>query len=137
MPACWVSKPVAYFSLEFGVHESVPIYSGGLGVLSGDHIKSASGLGVPLVAIGLFYDQGYFKQHLDVSGCQHEEYLDTKVENLPMEPARGADGKPISRLHPDAGRPAAGQGLADAGGAGESLLCWTATWRGTAPRIAS
>jgi starch phosphorylase len=90
------SKPVAYFSLEFGVHESVPIYSGGLGVLSGDHIKSASGLGVPLVAIGLFYDQGYFKQHLDGSGFQQEEYLDTKVENLPMEPARGADGKPIT-----------------------------------------
>ena len=90
------SKPVAYFSLEFGVHESVPIYSGGLGVLSGDHIKSASGLGVPLVAIGLFYDQGYFKQHLDLNGLQQEEYLDTKVENLPMEPARGADGKPIT-----------------------------------------
>ena len=67
------SKPVAYFSLEFGVHESVPIYSGGLGVLSGDHIKSASGLGVPLVAVGLFYDQGYFKQHLDINGWQNEE----------------------------------------------------------------
>ena len=73
------SKPVAYFSAEFGIHESVPIYSGGLGVLSGDHIKSASGLGVPLVAIGLFYDQGYFKQHLDLEGWQSEEYLDTKV----------------------------------------------------------
>jgi len=90
------SKPVAYFSLEFGVHESVPIYSGGLGVLSGDHIKSASGLGVPLVAVGLFYDQGYFKQHLDINGWQNEEYLDTKVENLPMEPALGTDGKPIT-----------------------------------------
>ncbi|MBN1589088.1 MAG: alpha-glucan family phosphorylase [Pirellulales bacterium] len=90
------SKPVAYFSLEFGVHESVPVYSGGLGVLSGDHIKSASGLGVPLVAVGLFYDQGYFKQQLDVDGYQREEYLDTKVENLPMEPARGADGKPLT-----------------------------------------
>jgi starch phosphorylase len=90
------SKPVAYFSLEFGVHESVPIYSGGLGVLSGDHIKSASALGVPLVAIGLFYDQGYFKQHLDANGWQHEEYLHTKVENLPMEPARAKDGKPIT-----------------------------------------
>jgi len=90
------SKPVAYFSLEFGLHESIPIYSGGLGVLSGDHIKSASGLGVPLVAIGLFYDQGYFKQHLDVNGWQQEEYLDTKVENLPLEPARGPDGKPIT-----------------------------------------
>ena len=90
------SKPVAYFSLEFGVHESVPIYSGGLGVLSGDHIKSASGLGVPLVAFGLFYDQGYFKQHLDINGWQQEEYLDTKVENLPMEPRLGSDGKPIT-----------------------------------------
>jgi len=90
------SKPVAYFSLEFGVHESVPVYSGGLGVLSGDHIKSASALGVPLVAVGLFYDQGYFKQHLDINGYQQEEYLNTKVENLPMEPARGPDGKPIT-----------------------------------------
>ncbi len=90
------SKPVAYFSLEFGVHESMPIYSGGLGVLSGDHIKSASGLGVPLVAIGLFYDQGYFKQYLDESGWQQEEYLDTKIENLPIEPALGPDGKPIT-----------------------------------------
>ncbi len=89
------SKPVAYFSAEFGIHESVPIYSGGLGVLSGDHIKSASGLNIPLIAIGLFYDQGYFKQHLDSDGYQREEYLDTKVENLPMEPAIGADGKPI------------------------------------------
>ncbi len=90
------SKPVAYFSLEFGVHESLPIYSGGLGVLSGDHIKSASGLGVPLVAIGLFYDQGYFKQHLDANGMQQEEYLNTKVETLPMEPAVGPDGKAIT-----------------------------------------
>ena len=90
------SKPVAYFSLEFGIHESVPIYSGGLGILSGDHIKSASGLGVPMVAIGLFYDQGYFKQHLDMDGYQQEEYLDTKVENLPMEPALGPDGKPVT-----------------------------------------
>jgi starch phosphorylase len=90
------SKPVAYFSAEFGIHESVPIYSGGLGVLSGDHIKSASGLGVPLVAIGLFYDQGYFKQHLDIDGYQREEYLDTKVENLPMEPAVDKAGKQIT-----------------------------------------
>src|SRR5690606_2773189 len=59
------ATPVAYFSAEFGIHESVPIYSGGLGVLAGDHIKSASGLGVPLVAIGLFYSQGYFRQYLD------------------------------------------------------------------------
>jgi glycogen phosphorylase len=90
------SKPVAYFSAEFGIHESMPIYSGGLGVLSGDHIKSASGLGVPMVAIGLFYDQGYFRQYLDETGYQREEYLDTKVENLPMEPAQGPDGQQIA-----------------------------------------
>jgi len=89
------SKPVAYFSAEFGIHESMPIYSGGLGVLSGDHIKSASGLGVPLVAIGLFYDQGYFKQQLDDKGYQVEEYQDTKVENLPMKPALSKEGEPI------------------------------------------
>jgi starch phosphorylase len=90
------AKPVAYFSAEFGIHESMPIYSGGLGVLSGDHIKSASGLGVPLVGIGLFYDQGYFKQHLDEQGYQSEEYLDTKVELLPLEPALSPNGDPIT-----------------------------------------
>jgi len=90
------AKPVAYFSAEFGIHESVPIYSGGLGVLSGDHVKSASGLGVPFVAIGLFYGQGYFRQHLDDDGYQREEYQDTKVENTPLEPARGPDGKPVT-----------------------------------------
>jgi len=89
------SKPVAYFSAEFGIHESIPIYSGGLGVLSGDHIKSASGLGLPLVAIGLFYDQGYFKQRLDDKGYQEEDYLDTNVEALPMEPALTPEGEPI------------------------------------------
>ena len=89
-------KPVVYFSAEFGIHESVPIYSGGLGVLAGDHVKSASGLGVPMIAIGLFYSQGYFKQHLNDDGLQQEEYINTKVEDLPMRPALGLDGKPIS-----------------------------------------
>ena len=68
-------RPVGYFSAEFGLHESFPIYSGGLGVLAGDHIKSASDLGVPLVGIGLFYGQGYFRQRLDRNGWQREEYL--------------------------------------------------------------
>ena len=90
------TKPVAYFSAEFGIHESVPIYSGGLGVLSGDHIKSASGLGIPLVAVGLYYSQGYFKQQLDENAYQEEKYLDTKGENLPMEPAVSADGSPVT-----------------------------------------
>jgi starch phosphorylase len=88
-------RPVAYFSAEFGLHESLPIYSGGLGVLSGDHIKSASDLGIPLIGIGLFYGQGYFRQRLDPSGWQREEYLQTDVNQLPMELAIGLNGEPI------------------------------------------
>lgn len=88
--------PVAYFSAEFGLHESLPIYSGGLGVLAGDHVKSASDLGVPLVAIGLFYGQGYFRQRLDAGGWQCEEYLANDINQLPMEPAIGKDGAPVS-----------------------------------------
>jgi glycogen phosphorylase len=87
--------PVAYFSAEFGIHESLPIYSGGLGVLAGDHIKSASDLGIPLVGIGLFYGQGYFRQFLDKLGWQQEEYLHTDVTQLPMEIAISKEGEPI------------------------------------------
>ncbi len=88
-------RPVAYFSAEFGLHESIPIYSGGLGVLAGDHIKSASDLGLPLIGIGLFYGQGYFRQWLDRNGWQQEEYLQTDLNQLPMEPAIGKDGAPV------------------------------------------
>ena len=87
--------PVAYFSAEFGLHESLPIYSGGLGVLSGDHIKSASDLGIPLIGIGLFYGQGYFLQRLDQNGWQREEYLQTDINQLPMELAIGKNGEPV------------------------------------------
>lgn len=90
------ARPVAYFSAEFGIHESLPIYSGGLGVLSGDHIKSASSLGVPLVAIGLFYSQGYFHQQLDDDGYQIEQYVDTQVDLLPMEEAVSPEGFPLT-----------------------------------------
>jgi starch phosphorylase len=89
-------RPVAYFSAEFGLHESLPIYSGGLGVLSGDHIKSASDLDIPLVGIGLFYGQGYFLQRLDQTGWQHEEYLQTDVNQLPMQLAIGLNGEPVA-----------------------------------------
>jgi glycogen phosphorylase len=88
-------RPVAYFSAEFGLHESIPVYSGGLGVLAGDHIKSASDLAIPLVGVGLFYGQGYFRQRLDASGWQHEDYLETDVGALPMEPAIGITGQPV------------------------------------------
>ena len=87
--------PVAYFSAEFGLHESLPVYSGGLGVLAGDHIKSASDLDIPLVGIGLFYGQGYFRQRLDGNGWQREEYLKTDVNQMAMEVAIGKDGRPV------------------------------------------
>jgi glycogen phosphorylase len=89
-------RPAAYFSAEFGLHESLPIYSGGLGVLAGDHVKSASDLDVPLVAVGLFYSQGYFLQRLDQGGWQREESFTVDVRQLPLEPALGPDGKPIT-----------------------------------------
>ena len=89
------ARPVAYFSAEFGLHESIPIYSGGLGVLAGDHLKSASDLDVPLVAVGLYYDQGYFRQRLDADGMQQEEYIRVDREKLPLLPAVEPDGKPI------------------------------------------
>ncbi len=89
-------RPVAYFSAEFGLHESIPIYSGGLGILAGDHLKSASDLGIPLVGIGLFYGQGYFRQYLDEHGWQREEYLQTDVNQQPMEAAIGANGEPVT-----------------------------------------
>ncbi len=88
-------RPVGYFSAEFGLHESLPIYSGGLGVLAGDHVKSASDLDIPLVGVGLFYGQGYFLQRLDKTGWQQEEYIRTDVNQLPMQPAIGENGEPV------------------------------------------
>lgn len=81
------ARPVAYFSAEFGLHESIPIYSGGLGILAGDHLKSASDLGIPLVGVGLYYDQGYFRQRLDAEGWQQEVYIDVDHRLLPTRPA--------------------------------------------------
>ena len=89
-------RPVAYFSAEFGLHQSVPIYSGGLGVLAGDHIKSASDLDIPLVGIGLFYGQGYFRQRLDRNAWQQEDYIQVNAAEMPMEPAIGPKGEPIT-----------------------------------------
>jgi starch phosphorylase len=88
------ARPVAYFSAEFGLHESLPIYSGGLGILAGDHIKSASDLGLPLVGVGLYYDQGYFRQRLDRNGWQCEDYLDVDSRALPIRPAMSG-GVPV------------------------------------------
>ena len=80
-----LKQPVAYFSAEFGLHESLPIYSGGLGILSGDHTKSASDLGIPFIGIGLFYRNGYFQQRIGPDGWQQELYPPQSPEHLPLE----------------------------------------------------
>ena len=86
---------VAYFSAEFGIHECLPIYSGGLGLLAGDHLKAASGLGIPLVGVGLFYHNGYFRQYLNHEGFQQEYLFGNDFYNLPCTLERGTDGKPL------------------------------------------
>jgi len=86
---------IAYFSAEFGLHESLPIYSGGLGVLSGDHCKSASDLGLPFVAVGLLYNQGYFRQRINPSGIQEALYDRLTFSELPMRPAEAPEGGPV------------------------------------------
>ena len=87
---------VAYFSAEFGLTESLPIYSGGLGVLSGDHLKSASDLNVPLVGVGLLYQEGYFKQYLTSDGWQMETYPVNDFDNMPVQLVRDKEGTPLS-----------------------------------------
>ncbi len=86
---------VAYFSMEFGLHESLPIYSGGLGILAGDHLKSASDLGLPLVGVGLLYRQGYFRQYLNNEGWQQEYYPENDFYNLPLTLERDEKGAPV------------------------------------------
>lgn len=85
-------QSIAYFSAEFGIHESLPIYSGGLGILSGDHTKEASDMGLPFVAVGFLYPQGYFLQRLDQSGWQFAEYPKLDFANVAAVPAQGPDG---------------------------------------------
>jgi starch phosphorylase len=108
---------VAYFSMEFGLHEALPLYAGGLGILAGDHLKTASDLGVPLVGVGILWQQGYFRQALDAAGRQHELYPHNDPENLPIQPLRTAEGDrmevslemPGRRLHLRAGEAAVGR----------------------------
>ncbi len=79
-------RPIAYFSMEYGLHEIFPIYAGGLGVLSGDHVKEASDLGMPFVAVGLYYSEGYFKQRITEDGWQEASYVPHPLEDLPILP---------------------------------------------------
>ena len=86
---------IAYFSMEFGVHESLPLFAGGLGVLAGDYLKAASDVGLPLVGVGLLYRQGYFRQFLDQNGIQQEEYPETDLYYLPISRAKNPAGQEI------------------------------------------
>ena len=86
---------IAYFSAEYGLNEVLPIYSGGLGVLSGDHCKSASDLGLPFVPIGLFYKQGYFSQHINAEGWQETMFADLIISHIPIKPAYNANNEEI------------------------------------------
>jgi starch phosphorylase len=85
-------RPVAYFCMEFAVGEAIPLYAGGLGVLAGDHLKTASDLGVPVVAVGLLYQEGYFRQVIDSAGHQQELYPYNDPMSLPIQPARKVNG---------------------------------------------
>lgn len=87
---------VAYFCLEFGLTEALPLYAGGLGILAGDQLKTASDLGVPMIGVGLLYSQGYFRQMLDADGTQHELYPPTASAALPIAPALDSAGVPLS-----------------------------------------
>jgi len=95
---------VAYFSMEYGIAESLPIYSGGLGVLSGDHLKSASDLGIPLVGVGLMYQEGYFRQYLNPDGWQQELYPENDFSSMPVQLERDEDGNPRIVAVPFPGR---------------------------------
>lgn len=89
------NNPVAYFSAEFGLHESLRIYSGGLGILAGDHAKSASNLGIPFVGVSLFYRQGYFQQVITPEGWQQEHYPEYDPAKLPIKPVTNRKGEPV------------------------------------------
>jgi starch phosphorylase len=88
-------ETVAYFSMEFGLHESLPLFAGGLGILAGDHLKAASNLALPLTGIGLMYREGYFRQYLDQEGWQQEEYPQTDIYSLPADRVLDADGNDL------------------------------------------
>lgn len=90
------NRPIAYFSMEYGLHEIIPIYAGGLGVLSGDHVKEASDLGLPFVAVGLYYSEGYFGQRITEDGWQEAYYVHHPLDDLPIMPILDEDGKLIT-----------------------------------------
>jgi len=92
----WINSPIAYFSTEFGLHETLPIYAGGLGVLSGDHLKEASDLGLPLVAVGFLYTRGYFSQKITEDGWQEARFQRLRFEDMPVMPILDENDDPVT-----------------------------------------
>ena len=88
-------KLIAYFSMEYGLHQSIPIYAGGLGMLSGDHLKGSSDLGLPIIGVGLFYRYGYFQQKINIQGFQEEEHVDGNVYHMPVKELSETDGDAV------------------------------------------
>jgi starch phosphorylase len=100
-----LERPIAYFCAEFGLHNSVPIYSGGLGILAGDHLKASSDLGLPLVGVGLFYTKGYFDQRLRIDGWQEDSDASFEIDTTPLERLIGPAGEPYLTVVRTFGRP--------------------------------
>lgn len=94
-PVASPERPIAFFCAEFALHEALPVYAGGLGVLAGDYLKEASDRALPVLGVGLFYRRGYFHQRLDTSGWQHEYWTTLRPGHLPIEPVRAADGSQL------------------------------------------
>ena len=125
-----LNRPIAYLSTEYGLHESIQGYAGGLGVLAGDHIKEASDLGVPLVGLGFLYTLGYFRQSITEDGWQEARYELLDFANLPVWPVVGRNGTPltISVALPEGISP---RGSGRCGWDGCRCIFWTATSKAT------
>jgi len=126
------SQPVAYFSTEYGLHDCLPIYSGGLGTLSGDHLKTASDLNLPLVGIGLLYKQGFFRQVIDKNGAQTEEYPENDFSRMPLQIVQDERGDAVQISLDLPGRTLFAN-IWEVQVGRISLYLWTPTSRGTPP----
>ena len=128
------SRPVAFFCAEYGVHASLPVYSGGLGALAGDLLKEASDRALPMVAVGLMYGKGYFRQRVDASGWQHEYWISTDPQRLPAALVTDEAGEPATIEVPLAdGRDRGRRGSGGSTSAGSRCSCWTPTSCANAP----
>ena len=132
-PGREIKKPIAYFSAEFGFHESIPNYSGGLGILSGDHCKSASDLDLNFIAVGLLYRHGYFKQQINKEGWQEAINLNQNFHHLPIREVMRNDQILLVSVPSWDGRSSPRSG--SCASAGSICICSTPTLRRTGRKI--